>query len=459
MTQRIIADAASGRVTVLLSGPQGPPGSGGTGGGNLENDIVVPYIVTDPTDARPDVPTGSIVMWIGGTVQPQNMATNDVWFADGPVSAPTAPVITTTSLTSLSVGAEFSQTLLATGTPTVTWSTIVGSVPAGLSLSTAGELTGTPTTQGAYSFTVQATNAQGSDTHQFTGTVAATPVAPTITTGALGAMEVAVAFSELVEASGDTPITFTISAGALPAGLTLSTAGLVSGTPTTDGAYDFTVQATNAVGSDTEQFTGTVAAESGATLLNVLSDPPSTSGAGWVVATDGGGTLWYASQFYATIPIRVHGCRIWAPSGASSGHRQLEVTAYGIPRDWLGSSSNFDPNYPIDIVNDNASTGVITDLRDEDSWADILFDTTFDLAAIDSGSGDADCVLIAVSYEDGNDYVYITEADFGGTSAVEAPGEDVYLAEASFTRSINSFANSSGGSALVYNIDLIYEEL
>jgi hypothetical protein len=59
--------------------------------------------------------------------------------------------------------------------------------------------------------------------------------------------------------SGDAPITWAVTAGALPAGMTLSAAGLYSGTPTTPGTVKFTVTATNAAGTDSLEFTQVVA--------------------------------------------------------------------------------------------------------------------------------------------------------------------------------------------------------
>lgn len=93
------------------------------------------------------------------------------------------PVITTTTLPALAVGTPVSTTLAATGTTPITWAVTAGTPPAGLALSSAGALTGTPTTTGAYDFTVTATNDAGTDTQQYTGTVAAPPFA-----GGLGAV-------------------------------------------------------------------------------------------------------------------------------------------------------------------------------------------------------------------------------------------------------------------------------
>jgi hypothetical protein len=77
-------------------------------------------------------------------------------------------------------------------------------------------------------------------------------VAPTITTETLPNGGVGVAYSQTLTATGDTPITWNIETGSLPNGLTLSTAGVISGTPTIIGTSSFTVNAANDIGNDTK---------------------------------------------------------------------------------------------------------------------------------------------------------------------------------------------------------------
>jgi formylglycine-generating enzyme required for sulfatase activity len=64
---------------------------------------------------------------------------------------------------------------------------------------------------------------------------------------------VGTAYSQTLTATGDTPITWTIDSGTLPAGLSL-TGAVISGTLTTAGTSTFTVKATNAAGNNTKQF-------------------------------------------------------------------------------------------------------------------------------------------------------------------------------------------------------------
>src|SRR5690349_10030627 len=81
-------------------------------------------------------------------------------------SLPAAKIkITTTSLPSGAVGTAYSQKLDATGgTGTYAWSVSGGALPQGLTLSSAGVLSGVPASAGTASFTAKVTDNQDSDT-------------------------------------------------------------------------------------------------------------------------------------------------------------------------------------------------------------------------------------------------------------------------------------------------------
>jgi LPXTG-motif cell wall-anchored protein len=71
-----------------------------------------------------------------------------------------------------------------------------------------------------------------------------------ITTTTLPGGKVNLSYSQTLAVTGTGPITFAVTAGSLPAGLTLDPAtGVISGTPTAIGSSTFTVTATGSDGS------------------------------------------------------------------------------------------------------------------------------------------------------------------------------------------------------------------
>src|SRR6202020_2391058 len=107
----------------------------------------------------------------------------------------------------------------------------------GITLTSAGVLAGTPTTAGSYSFSVNVIDANnGIATTSITLMVAGTlslgfPAPPS---GMVG-----LAYTDtLTAAGGTTPYTWSVSAGTLPAGITLTAShGVLAGTPTTAGTF------------------------------------------------------------------------------------------------------------------------------------------------------------------------------------------------------------------------------
>ena len=139
-----------------------------------------------------------------------------------------------------------STSLSACCAPTYTWTYVGGVLPPGLTLSADGKLSGTPSSAGTYTFLVQvadATNASNTGIRQMT--VPITPV--TITTGTtLPNGNVGTGYTQsLVASGGVSPYSWSLAAfNFLPPGLTLSTAGVLSGTPTASGFYVFSLIAT-----------------------------------------------------------------------------------------------------------------------------------------------------------------------------------------------------------------------
>jgi hypothetical protein len=172
-----------------------------------------------------------------------------------------APSITSGNSTTFTVGTSGSFSVTASGYPAPTYTVTAGSLPSGISLSTAGTLSGTPAsgTGGIYPITITATNGTTSATQNFTLTV---DQAPAITSAASTTFAVGTSGSFSVTASGyPTAMTYSVTAGSLPSGVTLSSAGLLSGTPaaSTGNSYAITITASNGIGTAaTQSFTLTV---------------------------------------------------------------------------------------------------------------------------------------------------------------------------------------------------------
>ncbi|MFH0996990.1 MAG: IPTL-CTERM sorting domain-containing protein [Pseudomonadota bacterium] len=150
------------------------------------------------------------------------------------------------------VGVAYNKTITASGgTGSYTFNVTAGALAPGMSLSSGGFISGTPTTAGSYTFTVTATDVLGCTGLQaYTKVInaAACPLISLLPAPPLSQGTVGVAYSKTITASGGTgSYTFSITAGSLPTGLS-RTGGLISGTPTTAGSYTFTVTATDVLG-------------------------------------------------------------------------------------------------------------------------------------------------------------------------------------------------------------------
>src|SRR5271165_3929240 len=146
--------------------------------------------------------------------------------------------VATLSLPGGTLGTAYSTTLSATGgTPPYSWSITSGSLPAGLGLKSSGTISGTPTVLGDYPFTVQVADSQSPPTTASTPlsiSVSAPITQLTIVTTSLPSDTQNTPYSAMLAATGGiTPYVWSITAGSLPAGLSLnSSAGAITGTPT-----------------------------------------------------------------------------------------------------------------------------------------------------------------------------------------------------------------------------------
>ncbi|GAA1220487.1 hypothetical protein GCM10009665_08200 [Kitasatospora nipponensis] len=139
-------------------------------------------------------------------------------------------------------------------------------LPAGLSISAAGLISGTPTTAGTSSVTVRATDTTGaSGQTSFSWTVNPTGGTETVSVTNPGNQTSTAGTAASLQIAGTDSAGKQLgySATGLPAGLSISAAGLISGTPTTAGTSSVTVTASSGTASGSTSFTWTVNPASG----------------------------------------------------------------------------------------------------------------------------------------------------------------------------------------------------
>ena len=158
-------------------------------------------------------------------------------------------ITTTNPLPAGEVGAAYNGTLTGSGgTTPYTWTLTAGALPDGLTLNSDGTITGTPTSATTVSFTAQVTDSVAATaTGSFNLTINSPPTITTTSPLPAGKLRTAYA-AALQVANGTAPYTWTITAGSLPAGLSLSSAGAITGTPTAAGTSSFTAQVTDQAG-------------------------------------------------------------------------------------------------------------------------------------------------------------------------------------------------------------------
>jgi hypothetical protein len=255
----------------------------------------------------------------------------DVVFTAGP--APTLTSIAVTpSAPSIAVGAA--QQFTATGTYSdastqnltaqVTWAS---SNPGVATVNASGLATGVS----AGTTTISATS--GAVSGSATLTVQVTPLA--ITTTSLAGGMVGSAYSATLAATGGTPpYVWSISGGALPAGLALASGtGAITGTPTSAGTSNFTVQVTAGAQSATKPLS--IAVSPGVTGATIWPSNPTPAvvdaGADAAVAlgvkfrSDAGGYITGIRFYKSAANVGPHTVTLWTLTGTSLGSATVDL--------------------------------------------------------------------------------------------------------------------------------------
>ena len=200
----------------------------------------------------------------------------------GTAGAPPLALTTPSPIPNGSIGIAYSFTFAAAGgSPPYTFATT--STVGGLTLSSGGVLSGTPTTVGTYNFSVQVSDSPPAGVPQQTvsKTFLLKIVQPlTITTPSPINATLGTSLTVVINATGGTfPYIFQVATGSqLPPGFTLDgSSGFLSGTPTTAGTFNFTVQATDGGGNMTTKALQMIVTAAAAIAITAPSTTPTAA--------------------------------------------------------------------------------------------------------------------------------------------------------------------------------------
>jgi len=277
-----------------------------------------------------------------------------------PATGATVSIVSAALLPSGTIGVAYSQTLTAAGgTSPYTWSVTSGTLPAGLALSAAGLITGTPTTAGTSTFLITVSDANSlTATQSFSLTVGSAGISVVITTTTLPSAVSGTAYSQTLAATGGVaPYTWSISSGALPPGLGISTGGVIAGTPTATGVYSFTVQAQDSASLTASQaFSLTVTAAGSLSRLGVFSQL--ATGGGWDT------TIWLVNRTSGPVSTSL----VFHGDDGSPLSLSFTVTQPGVTVQTAASTLNevIAPNTTLVVATGVAGSAVV------EGWVDVL---------------------------------------------------------------------------------------
>lgn len=282
-------------------------GSGGTGTGaqvlaippgervTVELGALFDLIGEFSVRVRSDLPL--IVEYARYDTQPGRPLATGAAAAAVPLAPPPAPcdpiVVTPVGVPPAVVTVAYTPVVFmqSGGEAPIMWSLAGGSLPPGLTFDPAtGTLGGTPLAPGSFPLTVTATDVNAcSGNVTFALDVQCASI--TLSPASMPDGRVGVAYQQTVTAVGGGPFTFAMSAGTLPAGLTLAADGTLAGTPTSAGPAAFSIAATGTGGcTGTAMYAFTVEPETNE--LPVLTvDPISYATAGNTQLHVAGATL------------------------------------------------------------------------------------------------------------------------------------------------------------------------
>ena len=262
-----------------------------SGGGTLSNQTTTSATYTAPSATASSQAVTVTVTSIADTTKSSPLA----------LAVPAAPSITSSSLAAATVGTTYTATLGGSGgIMPYKWTITSGTLPASLSLASgSGVISGTPnvadvgTSNLTFNLTDSGIATALTATKSLSLVINPAP-AITFTTPSLAPATYNVAYSASVAAMGGAgSLTYTLASGPPPAGLSLSTSGVISGTPTATGTFPITIKAADGFGDSSTQVYGIVVSYPQLSITTPTTLPVGYSGTAYshtLVASGGSGS-------------------------------------------------------------------------------------------------------------------------------------------------------------------------
>jgi hypothetical protein len=289
--------------------------------------------------------TGDAASWLtvspagvlSGTAPASGASTVTVGVADESGQQATRPLpivvraplaVVAISLPAATQGRAYATQLVATGGDGVyTWTVESGALPTGVGLTTSGALTGTPADGGEFNFTAQVSD--GADRFATRSLSLTVERAPTIQTGSLPPGDLGEPYTAQLQATGGTgAYTWSVTDGALPDGLTLSSSGAIFGTPTTVGTSTFTVRVTDQAAATHSRALTIVVAE-----IEELTNGVAVTGIGG----EAGSTRYYA------IDVPTGATELTIATSGGTGDVDLYIRRGALPQEHVYDCRPFRP--------------------------------------------------------------------------------------------------------------------
>jgi hypothetical protein len=273
-----------------------------------------------------------------------------------------AVAITNTQLPNGTNGTGYVAALTVTGgLAPYTWSVKSGNLPNGLTLLSGGTISGTPSVAGNFSFTIQVQDSSSSPESASKNlsiaiaSAAANPVQITTTSLPNGPVNSSYSFM-MVASGGTTPYRWSITSGSLPAGLTMSASGQISGTPSAAGTFSFTIQVADS-SSPTETATQAYSitfATPGAGVPLTVCQILANTGTTYILQNDvsGQGSCFNVQADNITLNLNGHTVTYADPLSITLSQVSPAAVVFGI----YGAAS-WDPNFSTGIAAGNTTGG------------------------------------------------------------------------------------------------------